>query len=74
MKSMSCSQLGGACDLIFTGETFDELAAQSQMHGREMLKAQDAMHLSAMKKMSDLINSGEIENWMSERRAEFEEL
>ena len=29
MKSMTCNQLGGACEEIFTGESFDDLAAQS---------------------------------------------
>lgn len=23
MKSMTCNQLGGACDLVFSGETFE---------------------------------------------------
>jgi hypothetical protein len=36
MKSMTCIQLGGECDLVFSGETFDDLAAQSQQHGKEM--------------------------------------
>ncbi len=26
MKSMTCIQLGGACEQVFSGENFDELA------------------------------------------------
>lgn len=31
---MTCNQLGGACEQVFSGETFDDLAAQSQQHGK----------------------------------------
>lgn len=30
MKKMTCKQLGGACDIEFLGETFDEIANQSK--------------------------------------------
>jgi hypothetical protein len=35
MKSMTCTQLGGACEQVFSGETFDNSAAQSQQHGKK---------------------------------------
>ena len=28
MKSMTCNQLGGACNLAFSGATFEDLAAR----------------------------------------------
>ena len=74
MKSMTCSQLGGACDLVFSGETFDVLAAQSQQHGKEMFGANDGPHMAAMSKMMDLMKSGEMDSWMAARKAEFEAL
>jgi len=74
MKSMSCIQLGGACEQVFSGESFDELAAQSQQHGKEMFAANDAPHLEAMNKMMELMKSGQMETWMAERKAEFDAL
>ena len=52
MKTMTCRQLGGACDHAFHGDTFDDMAAQSQAHARAMFAAQDADHLAAMEAMS----------------------
>ena len=71
---MTCNQLGGACNQVFSGETFDELAAQSQQHGKEMFVANDSPHMQAMNKMMELMKSGEMESWMAARKAEFEAL
>ena len=38
MKTMTCNQLGGACDLEFHAETFDEMAQLSKQHGMEMFQ------------------------------------
>ena len=38
MKAMTCKQLGGACDVEFKAETFDEIAQLSQQHGNEMFQ------------------------------------
>ena len=72
MKSMTCNQLGGACEVIFSGEPFEELAAQSQQHGKEMFGASDAAHMEAMSAMMELLKSGGMDSWMAARRAEFE--
>ena len=74
MKSMTCIQLGGACDLVFSGETFDDLASQSQQHGKEMFGANDSPHMEAMGAMMELMKSGEMDSWMAARKAEFEAL
>lgn len=74
MKSMTCNQLGGACDLVFTGETFEDLTAQSQQHGKEMFGAKDGPHMEAMEKMMELVNAGEVDSWMTARKAEFDAL
>ena len=42
MRKMTCKQLGGACDLVFIGETFEEIANQSKKHGNEMIQKGDA--------------------------------
>ena len=74
MKSMTCNQLGGACEQAFSGETFDDLAAQSQQRGKEMLGANDKPHMAAMGKLMELMKSGEMDSWMAAREAEFEAL
>ena len=74
MKSMTCNQLGGACDQVFTGDTFDDLAVQSQKHGKEMYGANDGPHMASMDTMMELMKSGGMDSWMSARKAEFEAL
>jgi len=75
MKSMTCKELAGACDKIFSGNTFEELAAQSKQHGKEMFEQKDAAHLEAMQKMQDLMTEpGAFEKWFAERKAAFESL
>ncbi|MFS4468741.1 hypothetical protein [Maribacter sp. 2210JD10-5] len=36
MKTMTCKQLGGACDQEFRAYTFEEIAELSKNHGMEM--------------------------------------
>lgn len=71
---MTCNQLGGACEQVFSGETFDDLAAQSQQHGKDMFGANDAAHVAAMEKMMQLMKSGEMDSWMAARKTEFDAL
>ncbi len=75
MKTMTCKQLGGACDKSFTADTFEEIAEMSKQHGSEMFKKADPAHMEAMNKMMELMhNPAEMQAWMAERRAEFEAL
>ncbi len=75
MKVMTCQQLGGACELEFRAETFEEMAEQSKQHGMQMHKAEDAKHLEAMQKMGELMaKPGAMEEWYEARRAEFDAL
>ena len=75
MKSMTCKQLGGACDLVFEAETFEEIAELSKAHGTEMFKIQDPAHMEAMAKMRDLMQSpDDMQKWFMERKAEFDAL
>jgi len=71
---MTCNQLGGACEQVFSGETFGDLAAQSQQHGKEMYGANDGPHMEAMGAMMELMKSGEMDSWMAARKAEFDSL
>ena len=74
MKSMTCNQLGGACEKVFEAETFEDIAAQSQAHGREMMNIGDESHLSAMNQMMEIMKAGQMDAWMNDRRAEFDAL
>lgn len=38
MKTMTCKQLGGACDIAFNANTFEEMADMSKKHGMEMFQ------------------------------------
>ncbi|MCP4595216.1 DUF1059 domain-containing protein [Neptuniibacter sp.] len=75
MKSMTCKQLGGACNLEFNADTFEEIAELSKQHGIEMYQQQDTAHLEALKKMGELMqNPAEMKNWYDAKRREFESL
>ncbi len=75
MKTMTCRQLGGACDLAFRAETFHEIEAQSKQHGMEMFQKGDKPHLDAMQKLKLLMHSpDEMKRWFESKRKEFEEL
>lgn len=75
MKTMTCEQLGGACNLEFRANTFEEMAELSKKHGMEMHQKQDAAHLAAMQRMGELMkNPEDMEKWYESKRAEFEAL
>jgi len=75
MKKMTCNDLGGACDLEFTAETFEEMKKLSQEHGMEMFQANDKAHLDAMNKMkSTMQEEGAFDKWLADRKAAFDAL
>jgi len=73
MKTMTCNQLGGACDKEFHATTFDEIAALSKQHGMDMFQQKDEAHLTAMGKMQELMKSPDaMKKWFDDKRAEFD--
>jgi len=75
MKTMTCNQLGGACDLEFHANTFEEIAKISKKHGMEMFQKGDEPHLIAMEKMKVLMKSPEaVSAWFTAKRDEFNAL
>jgi hypothetical protein len=75
MKTMTCKQLGGACDQEFTAKTFDEMGKLSRDHAMEMFEKQDALHLEAMNKMKDLMQSEDaLRKWVENKKAEFDKI
>ena len=51
MKTMTCKQLGGACDTPFHGNTADEVIKAEDKHLREIVASGDETHESALKMM-----------------------
>jgi len=75
MKTMTCKQLGGACDVEFSAPTFTEIAEMSKNHGMEMLQKGDKAHLKAMEEMKGVMsNPIAVQEWMENKRKEFEQL
>jgi len=75
MKSMTCDQLGGACEKIFRAETFDEIVELSKNHGTEMFKNGDPAHLKAMDTIKNLMQDPKaMQIWFEDKRKEFESL
>ena len=75
MKTMNCKQLGGACDMEFKAETFEEMAEISKRHGVEMFQKKDEDHLKAMREMNELMKDpSAMKGWMESRRKEFDSL
>jgi hypothetical protein len=75
MKTMTCRQLGGACDQEFHAGSFAEIAELSKRHGMEMFQKGDEEHLQAMNEMKDLVKTPEaMKVWFDNKRKEFEAL
>lgn len=75
MKTMTCKELGGACDLKFHANTFEEIAEMSKKHGMEMFQKKDAAHLKAMEEMQALMSEPEkMQAWFEGKQKEFEAL
>jgi predicted small metal-binding protein len=51
MKTMTCKQLGGACDLQLRGDTADEVIKAQDKHLRDAVAAGDTAHESALNEM-----------------------
>jgi hypothetical protein len=75
MKTVNCKQLGGACDLEFKGNTFEEVAELSKQHGMEMFQKQDEAHLAAMAEIQALMQKPEaMAAWFESKKQEFDAL
>ena len=75
MKTMNCKQLGGACEMEFHGDTFQEIAEMSKEHGIEMYQKKDEAHLKTMKEMQELMEKPEaMKAWFENKKNEFDAL
>ena len=51
MKTMTCKQLGGPCDLQLKGDSADEVIKAQDRHLKDAVAAGDATHEDALKSM-----------------------
>jgi hypothetical protein len=75
MKTMTCKQLGGTCEMQFHAESFPEIAEQSKKHGMEMFQKGDQKHINAMNEMKKLMTTpAAMKEWFENKRREFDAL
>ncbi|WP_144210642.1 DUF1059 domain-containing protein [Shewanella donghaensis] len=75
MKTMTCKQLGGACEEVFHAETFEQMVEQSKMHAMAMFQQQDAPHMLVMSQMSHLMQDpAAMQQFMDDKRKQFDAL
>ena len=75
MKTMNCKQLGGACDMEFQANSFEEIVELSKQHGMDMFQKQDTEHLEAMSRIQELMKKPEaMQEWFESKKKEFESL
>ena len=51
MKTMTCRDLGGPCELAFQGESADEVIKAQDKHLKDAVDAGDSTHAEARKAM-----------------------
>lgn len=51
MKTMTCRQLGGPCDLSHHGTTADEVIKAQDSHLKDIVASGDEAHVGALKEM-----------------------
>ena len=75
MKSMTCRDLGGACDAVFRADSFEEMGELSKQHAMEMFEKGDEAHLKAAEAMKARMSEpGAFQAWFEGKRREFEAL
>ncbi len=75
MKTMTCKELGGACEIYFQADSFEKMGELSKQHGMEMFQKGDKAHLEAMSKMKEMMSEpGKMEEWFLGKKKEFEAL
>ncbi len=75
MKTMTCKQLAGACDMEFHADTFEEMSELSKKHAMDMVGKGDKSHLEKMEEMKDLMkNPRAVKEWFDKKQKEFDSL
>jgi hypothetical protein len=76
MKTMTCRQLAGACDLEFHAETFDQMGEMSKKHAMEMAAKGDTAHIEKMEEMKNnyMTKPEAVKEWFEKVQKEFDAL
>ena len=75
MKTMTCKQLGGACDVQFHADSFEEMVEQSINHGLEMAMQGDESHFNAMNILQETLGTPQaMKEWYENKRNLFDDL
>lgn len=75
MKTMTCKEMGGACDATFQAETFEDMAILSKEHGMAMFQAQDQAHLKVRGEVMTLMQAPQaFSDWMNSKRKLFDSI
>ena len=75
MKTMTCKQLAGACDVEFHAETFEEMGEVSKKHAMEMAEKGDKAHVEKMEEMKNMMSDPEaMKEWFAKKHQEFDAL
>lgn len=75
MKTMSCRQLGGPCDLQHQGESADDVIVAQDKHLKEAVKAGDETHEQARQEMKyRWLHPKKSLGWYNDTKATFAEL
>lgn len=73
MKKITCQQMGGPCNTVFTGNSTGEIAAQAEKHISEMAKA-DPAHQATYDEMAMIAAAPESHKvWEEEFQKMFDE-
>ena len=57
MKTMTCKEMGGPCDLPHHGATADEVIKAQDSHLKEMVAGGDDAHQGALKEMKGRVEA-----------------
>ena len=75
MKSMTCKQLGGPCELTHRGESADEIIKAQDQHLKDAVKSGDTAHEEANKAMRGRwLHPKKSMGWYNDTKAAFAEL
>ncbi len=74
MKTMTCKELHGPCDVLIHGETSEEMIENSQKHAMEMVTKGDKVHIKAMEAMKEQhanMDPEAVKQWMEKFQNDF---
>ncbi|MDQ6526331.1 hypothetical protein RB608_22110 [Nocardioides sp. LHD-245] len=75
MKTMTCRQLGGPCDLAHQGKDADEVIVAQDKHLKEVVKAGDVPHQQARQEMKyRWLHPKKSLGWYNDMKAAYAEL